>query len=85
MEVAVKRMLRGLNDGKRTYLTEVLTIGCLRHRNLVRLLGWCHDQGEFLLVYEFMPNGSLDSHLFGNNTSLAWSLRYKIALALASA
>jgi serine/threonine protein kinase len=50
----------------------------------VKLLGWCHDKGEFLLVYEFMPNGSLDSHLFGKRTPLSWSVRHKIVLGLAS-
>ncbi|KAK3211111.1 hypothetical protein Dsin_015817 [Dipteronia sinensis] len=47
--------------------------------------GWCHDRGKFLLAYEFMPNGSLDSHLFGKKSPLAWSVRYKISLGLASA
>ncbi|CDP10736.1 unnamed protein product [Coffea canephora] len=44
----------------------------LRHRNLVQLIGWCHDQNEFLLVYEFMPNGSLDTRLFGRKNLLSW-------------
>jgi serine/threonine protein kinase len=50
----------------------------------VKLLGWCHEKGDFLLVYEFMPNGSLDSHLFGKRTPLSWSVRHKIALGLVS-
>lgn len=60
-------------------------ISSLRHRNLVQLIGWSHDKVEFLLVYEFMPNGSLDSHLFGKRVPLTWGVRYKIALGLASA
>lgn len=83
--VAVKKISRGSRQGKREYMTEIQIISQLRHRNLVQLLGWCHDHGEFLLVYEFMPNGSLDSHLFAKNCALTWELRYKIVLGLASA
>ncbi|KAF2283866.1 hypothetical protein GH714_016657 [Hevea brasiliensis] len=72
-------------QGKKEHITEVKTIGQLRHRNLAQLLGWCHDKGEFLLVYEFMPNGSLVVHLFGKRTPLKWPVRYKISLGLASA
>ncbi|KAL4632653.1 hypothetical protein ACB092_04G066900 [Castanea dentata] len=56
----------------------------LRHRNLLQLIGCCHDGVEFLLVYEYMPNGSLDSHLFGTRSPLSWLVRYKISLKLAS-
>ncbi|GLT57306.1 hypothetical protein SLA2020_302880 [Shorea laevis] len=52
---------------------------------MVQLIGWCHEKGALLLVYEFMPNGSLDFHLFGGRTLLKWEVRYKIALGLASA
>ncbi|KAL5819942.1 hypothetical protein ACOSQ4_023784 [Xanthoceras sorbifolium] len=86
MAIAVKRISRGSKQGKKEYITEVKIISQLRHRNLVQLIGWCHDRGEFLLVYEFMPNGSLDTHLFGKKSSpLTWAIRYKIALGLASA
>ncbi|KMT02342.1 hypothetical protein BVRB_9g205670 [Beta vulgaris subsp. vulgaris] len=84
MSIAVKRFLRGSKQGKTEYITEVRIISKLRHRNLVQLIGWCHDKGEFLLVYEFLPNGSLDTHLFGKKAPLSWSTRYKIALELAS-
>lgn len=83
--MAVKKISRGSKQGRKEYITEVKIISRLRHRNLVQLMGWCHDKGEFLLVYEFMPHGSLDSHLFGRRTPLAWAMRYKIALGLASA
>ncbi|XP_038719878.1 L-type lectin-domain containing receptor kinase IX.1-like [Tripterygium wilfordii] len=84
--VAVKKISRGSRQGKKEYVTEVRVISRLRHRNLVKLVGWCHDRGKFLLVYEFMPNGSLDMHLFSNRsyTPLNWNLRYKIALGIAS-
>ncbi|KAI8540903.1 hypothetical protein RHMOL_Rhmol08G0021500 [Rhododendron molle] len=84
-EIAVKRISKGSKQGKKEYKSEVKIISRLRHRNLVQLFGWCHEQGEFLLIYEFMPNGSLDTHLFGGKSKLTWTVRYKIALGLASA
>jgi hypothetical protein len=83
--IAVKKISRGSKQGKKEYITEVKIISRLRHRNLVQLIGWCHDKGEFLLVYVFMPNGSLDAHLFGKRNPLPWAVRYKISLGLASA
>ncbi|KAI7749633.1 hypothetical protein M8C21_031571, partial [Ambrosia artemisiifolia] len=75
----------GSKQGKKEYMTEVKIISSLRHRNLVQLIGWCHDETQFLLVYEFMPNGSLDSHLFNKKSILKWDVRYNIATGLASA
>jgi serine/threonine protein kinase len=83
--IAVKKISRGSKQGRKEYITEVKIISRLRHRNLVQLIGWCHDRGEFLLVYEFMPNGSLDFSLFGKRSTLPWLVRYKISLGLASA
>ncbi|KAL8259892.1 hypothetical protein R6Q59_027845 [Mikania micrantha] len=83
--VAVKKISQGSKQGKKEYMTEVKIISSLRHRNLVRLIGWCHDKTQFLLVYEFMPNGSLDSHLFHQKTVLKWDVRYNVAIGLASA
>lgn len=85
MTAAVKKIKRDSKQAKKEYITEVKIISQLRHRNLVQLIGWCHDEVEFLLVYEFMPNGSLDSHLFGNMSLLTWAVRYKISLGLAFA
>jgi hypothetical protein len=62
--VAVKRVSKGSKQGIKEYASEVKIISRLRHKNLVQLIGWCHESGELLLVYEFLPNGSLDSHLF---------------------
>jgi len=70
MLVAVKKISRGSKQGKKEYITEVKIFNQLRHRNLVQLIGWCHEKGEFLLIYEFMPNSSLDTHLFGKRTPL---------------
>ena len=85
VEVAVKRISKGSKQGKKEYKSEVKIISRLRHRNLVQLIGWCHEQRELLLVYKYMPNGSLDSHLFGGKITLTWPVRYKIAQGLASA
>ncbi|MED6137717.1 hypothetical protein PIB30_067502 [Stylosanthes scabra] len=84
--VAVKRILTDIQEGEKMFINEVKIISLLIHRNLVRFIGWCcHNKQEFFLVYEYMPNGSLDSHLFGNRRALPWDARYKIALDVATA
>jgi serine/threonine protein kinase len=83
--VAVKRVSKESKQGIKEYASEVKIISRLRHRNLVQLIGWCHGRGELLLVYEFMPNGSLDLHLFTEKSLLIWAMRYKVAQGLASA
>ncbi|KAJ0451401.1 putative protein kinase RLK-Pelle-L-LEC family [Helianthus annuus] len=63
------------------FLSEVSTIGRLRHRNLVQLLGWFRNKGELLLVYEFMANGSLDKCIYSGNKPklvLSWEQRFKV-------
>ncbi|KAF8396167.1 hypothetical protein HHK36_017780 [Tetracentron sinense] len=82
--VAVKKITISQN-AEQLFITELKIISGLIYQNLVPFIGWCHDQGEFLLVYEYMYNGSLDTHLFFNRTPLPWKVRYKIALGLASA
>ncbi|ONI12624.1 hypothetical protein PRUPE_4G175700 [Prunus persica] len=82
--VAVKRISSGSKQGLKEYASEVRIISRLRHRNLVQLIGWCHEKKELMLVYEFMPNGSLDSHLFKEKGLLTWQIRYSIAQGLAS-
>ncbi|OMO63473.1 hypothetical protein COLO4_32423 [Corchorus olitorius] len=78
--VAIKRVSSGSKQGIKEYASEVKIISRLRHRNLVQLIGWCHDKKELLLVYEYMPNGSLDSHLFKENSLLTWEFRINGAL-----
>ncbi|WCJ18193.1 receptor lectin kinase [Euphorbia peplus] len=82
--VAVKRVSRDSKQGIKEYTYEVKIISQLRHRNIVKLMGWCHERNELLLVYEFLSNGSLDSHLFNEDRLLTWEMRYKIALGFAS-
>ncbi|WRX16639.1 Protein kinase domain - like 10 [Theobroma cacao] len=83
--VAVKRVSKASKQGIKEYASEVKIISRLRHKNLVKLIGWCHEKGELILVYEFMANGSLDSHLFKGKSLLTWEVRFKIVQGLASA
>ncbi|XP_057805469.1 L-type lectin-domain containing receptor kinase VIII.1-like [Salvia miltiorrhiza] len=82
--VAVKRCSH-TGQGKTEFLSELSIIGTLRHRNLVRLQGWCHEKGEILLVYDLMSNGSLDKALFESRFVLTWPNRHKILIGVASA
>ncbi|XP_073104937.1 L-type lectin-domain containing receptor kinase VIII.1 [Elaeis guineensis] len=90
--VAVKRCIQGGggDDGeaqaRAEFLSELSIIASLRHRNLVRLQGWCHEKGEILLVYDYMLNGSLDKALFEPKAPpLAWRHRKNILIGVASA
>ncbi|PSS21427.1 Legume lectin domain protein [Actinidia chinensis var. chinensis] len=85
--VAVKWFSRESLKGQDDFLAELTIINRLRHRHLVRLLGWCQKNGKLLLVYDYMPNGSLDKHLFSGADSkpLGWDLRYKVISGVASA
>ncbi|BBN11134.1 protein MpRLK-Pelle_L-LEC22 [Marchantia polymorpha subsp. ruderalis] len=85
--VAVKRIEpNNAKNGERQFIAEVASIGRLRHRNLVQLQGWCHEKGELLLVYDFMPNGSLDRLLFGKQRAVfPWESRFNIVQGVASA
>ncbi|KAG8081405.1 hypothetical protein GUJ93_ZPchr0007g5828 [Zizania palustris] len=79
-EVAVKRISHGSNQGMKEFISEIVSIGRLRHRNIVQLLGYCRRKGELLLVYDYMPNGSLDKYLYGeeNKPILSWDQRLQI-------
>ncbi|KAI4997667.1 hypothetical protein ZWY2020_053009 [Hordeum vulgare] len=86
LAVAIKRFSKDSSmQGKREYTSEINVISKLRHRNLVQLVGWCHGSNELLLVYELMPNRSLDIHLHGKGTFLTWPMRMKIVTGLGSA
>lgn len=83
---AVKRSKHS-HEGKTEFLAELSIIACLRHKNLVQLQGWCVEKGELLLVYDFMPYGSLDKLLYqesGQSNLLNWSHRHNVAVGLAS-
>lgn len=80
--IAVKR-LDQVCQGEKQFRAEVSSIGIIQHVNLVRLIGFCCEGGSRLLVYEHMPNKSLDLHLFQNMTTISWKSRYQIALGVA--
>ncbi|KAA8524505.1 hypothetical protein F0562_010928 [Nyssa sinensis] len=82
--IAVKK-LESISQGEKQFRTEVSTIGTIQHVNLVRLRGFCSEGKKKLLVYDYMSNGSLDSHLFHGKDSkvLDWKTRYQIALGIA--
>ncbi|XP_050212238.1 L-type lectin-domain containing receptor kinase S.4 [Mercurialis annua] len=84
-EVAVKRISHESKQGVREFASEIASIGRLRHRNLVQLMGWCRRRVDLLLVYDFMPNGSLDKYLFDEaDTILSWEHRFNIIKGVAS-
>ncbi|XP_020237385.1 L-type lectin-domain containing receptor kinase S.4 [Cajanus cajan] len=84
IEVAVKRVSHESTQGMQEFVSEISTIGRLRHRNLVQLLGWCRKQNELLLVYDFMRNGSLDKYLFDEpRVILTWEQRFRIIKGVA--
>ncbi|TYJ50439.1 hypothetical protein E1A91_A01G206700v1 [Gossypium mustelinum] len=90
-DVAVKRVSKKSNQGKQEFMAEVTTIGNLNHKNLVKLIGWCYERRELLLVYEYMPNGSLDKFIFYDEKTsmvesrLNWEQRQNIIRGVAQA
>ncbi|KAK4480954.1 hypothetical protein RD792_011815 [Penstemon davidsonii] len=86
MVIAVKRLNQDGWQGHKEWLAEINYLGQLRHPNLVKLIGYCLEDDQRLLVYEFMPKGSMENHLFRRGSyfqPLSWSLRMKIALGAA--
>ncbi|KAJ7970962.1 Kinase [Quillaja saponaria] len=83
LAVAVKTLNQDGLQGHREWLAEVNYLGELLHPNLVKLIGYCIEDDQRLLVYEFMARGSLENHLFRRSLPLPWSIRMKIALGAA--
>ncbi|KAI3802864.1 hypothetical protein L1987_31009 [Smallanthus sonchifolius] len=90
--VAVKQHKVASSQGDNEFFSEVEVLSCAQHRNVVMLVGFCVEDGRRLLVYEYVCNGSLDSHLYGTNPlflnrqnhgQLEWSARQKIAIGAA--
>ncbi|CAK7331456.1 unnamed protein product [Dovyalis caffra] len=86
VEIAVKKVSHNSNQGMKEFVAEIASMGRLRHRNLVQLLGYCRRKGELFLVYDYMPNGSLDKFLFcKEKPNLNWAQRYQILRGVGSA
>ncbi|XP_022930797.1 probable L-type lectin-domain containing receptor kinase VII.2 [Cucurbita moschata] len=80
-KVAVKKISVESECGMREFMAEISSLRRLKHRNLVKLIGWCKkEKGSLILMYEFMENGSLDKKLFecDENTTLSWEKRMKV-------
>jgi serine/threonine protein kinase len=80
-KVAIKRLDRNYGQGDLEFLKEILMLSGYKHENLISLLGFCDEDGEKILVYEYASHGSLDRHL--SSTSLTWRERLKICLGAA--
>ncbi|KAF4384165.1 hypothetical protein F8388_001403 [Cannabis sativa] len=81
--IAVKRLEKVAVEGEVEFLNEMRSIGRTHHKNLVRLLGYCHENSNRLLVYDYMSHGSLSNFLFKSETKPHWNDRVKIALGIA--
>ncbi|GMI92173.1 P2-type purinergic receptor 2, L-type lectin receptor kinase I.5 [Hibiscus trionum] len=85
-QIAVKKVSHESNQGMKEFVSEIVSMGRLRHKNLVRLLGYCRRKKELLLVYDHMENGSLDKFLFNDDKpTLNWFHRFQIIKGVASA
>jgi len=88
--VAVKKIAEDSQQGGREFFAEVSIISRVRHRNLVQLQGWCCERSHLMLVYDYMPNKSLDKMLYhvpetSDTIELTWDLRYNILIGVSSA
>ncbi|KAL3508962.1 hypothetical protein ACH5RR_028363 [Cinchona calisaya] len=88
LEVAVKKLLNNLGQAEKEFRVEVEAIGHVRHKNLVRLLGYCMEGVHRMLVYEYVNNGNLEQWLHGamrQHGTLTWEARMKVLLGTAKA
>ncbi|KAF8648251.1 hypothetical protein HU200_064823 [Digitaria exilis] len=84
-KIAIILRLDGINQGEMEFLMEVQTVGSINHIHLVNLIGFCAEKSHRLLVYEYMPNGSLDKWIFAKHQAapLDWETRLKIIIDVA--
>lgn len=83
IDIAVKKLEKSIEKGEMEFMTELKIIGRTHHKNLVRLLGFCVENNQQLLVYELMANGSLSKLLFGEGERPNWTLRAEMVLGIA--
>jgi serine/threonine protein kinase len=90
LEVAVKKVSHGSKQGMKEFIAEIVSIGRIRHRNLVQLLGYSRRKDELILVYDYIPNGSLEKYLYskgdgdGGSATLDWAQRFHVIKGVAS-
>ncbi|CAH2074623.1 unnamed protein product [Thlaspi arvense] len=81
-QIAVKKITPNSMQGVREFVAEIESLGRLRHKNLVNLRGWCKHKNDLLLIYDYIPNGSLDSLLYSrprqSGAVLSWNARFQI-------
>ncbi|KAH7847694.1 hypothetical protein Vadar_029145 [Vaccinium darrowii] len=86
LDIAIKKLNRKSMQGFDEWQSEVRILGRLSHPNLVKLLGYCWEENKLLIVYEFMPKGILEQHLFGRGSAvqpLPWAIRLHILIGAA--
>ncbi|CAI0429040.1 unnamed protein product [Linum tenue] len=82
--LAVKKITPNSIQGIREFAAEIESLGRLRHKNLVNLQGWCKQRSDLLLVYDYIPNGSLDFFLYGGQRGLSWEQRFRVLKGIAA-
>ncbi|KAJ4823476.1 hypothetical protein Tsubulata_034637 [Turnera subulata] len=80
--LAIKRRPGGPRDD---FVAEVMYLSDIRHRNLVTLLGYCQESGAQILVFEYVPNGSMCNHLYGTRSSTKLEFKQRLSIALGAA